>query len=72
MSSSSRKDSELQALFTKLQKIDNELAKVRGVEYDLPFGSARRAKVSRKWDMLAQEKMQIMAKIDGLNGAAGA
>jgi uncharacterized protein YxjI len=47
----------------RLLKIEKELESIRGKEYDLPFGSMRRAKVSRKWDMLAQEKMLIIEKL---------
>jgi len=47
----------------KLSKIEKELESIRGKEYDLPFGSMKRAKISRKWDMLAQEKMLILEKL---------
>ncbi len=58
--------SELERLKKKLTKIEIELEKVRGKEYDLTFGSSRRAKVSRKWDCLAQEKIQLQNKIEEL------
>jgi uncharacterized protein YxjI len=58
--------SELEILKKKLTKIEAELEKVRGKEYDLTFGSQRRAKVSRKWDCLAQEKFEIEIKIEEL------
>ena len=51
-------------LIKRLEKIEKELESIRGKEYDLPFGSMKRAKVSRKWDMLAQEKMLILEKIN--------
>ena len=47
----------------RLLKIEKELESIRGKEYDLPFGSMKRAKISRKWDMLAQEKMLILEKL---------
>lgn len=50
-------------LSQKLNRIEKKLEKVRGVEYSLPFGSMRRAKVSRKWDALAQEKREILSAI---------
>lgn len=46
-----------------MERVEKELEKVRGVEYSLPFGSMRRAKVSRKWDMLAREKDEIITKM---------
>lgn len=51
----------------KLTSIEKQLEKVRGKEYGLPFGSMRRAKISRKWDMLAREKMYIIGKIEELS-----
>lgn len=57
----------MDTLTKRLSKLEKELEKVRGVEYTLPFGSMRRAKVSRKWDMLAQEKMNILSKLDKLS-----
>ena len=56
-------------LIKRLEKIEKELESIRGKEYDLPFGSMKRAKVSRKWDMLAQEKMLILEKINTHNNA---
>lgn len=57
----------MDTLTKRLNKIERELEKVRGVEYSLPFGSMKRAKVSRKWDCLAKEKMDILNKIDENN-----
>lgn len=56
----------INSLTKRLSKIEKELEKVRGVEYSLPFGSMRRAKVSRKWDMLAIEKQNIKEKLETL------
>lgn len=46
-----------------LERVEKQLEKVRGVEYSLPFGSMRRARVSRKWDFLAREKDAILMKL---------
>ncbi|MDV3568155.1 hypothetical protein CMU71_14775 [Elizabethkingia anophelis] len=51
-------------LVKKLTKIESELLKIRGKEYDLPFGSMARARLSRKCDQLAIEKMNIIEKLD--------
>lgn len=56
----------INTLTKRLSKIEKELEKVRGVEYSLPFGSMKRAKVSRKWDMLAIEKQNIKEKLETL------
>lgn len=53
----------LQRLNRSLERLERELEKVRGVEYSLPFGSMRRARVSRRWDMLALEKREVQLKI---------
>lgn len=53
----------LNTLSKSLSRIEKELEKVRGVEYSLPFGSMRRARVSRRWDMLALEKHEVQLKI---------
>lgn len=50
-------------LSRRLNRLEKELEKVRGKEYSLPIGSMRRAKVSRKWDMLALEKQNILYKM---------
>lgn len=47
----------------RLEKIENELFSLRGKEYNLPIGSMARAKLSRKCDMLAIEKMEILQKL---------
>lgn len=48
---------------SKIQKLERELEKVRGREYELPFGSAARARVSRKWDALSREKFELQKLI---------
>lgn len=53
----------LQRLSKSLERVEKQLEKVRGVEYSMPLGSMRRAKVSRKWDMLAREKDEILNKL---------
>ena len=53
----------LQKLTRALERVERELEKVRGIEYSLPFGSMRRARVSRKWDMLAIQKREIQDKM---------
>lgn len=53
----------LQRLNKKLDRLEKQLEKVRGVEYSLTFGSMRRAKISRKWDMLAREKDEVLGKM---------
>lgn len=47
----------------QLERVEKELEKVRGKEYYLPFGSMRRAKISRKWDMLAMKKRELQDKL---------
>lgn len=61
------KEQELRKLHTKLQKVEQELEKVRGCS-PLTDGwqTQRYAKKSRKWDMLAQERMNLINQIDDL------
>lgn len=47
-----------------LARVEKELVKLRGKEYDLPFGSMARARVSRKWDYYAQRKMALLATLE--------
>lgn len=54
----------LQRLSKALERVEKQLEKVRGVEYSLPFGSMKRAHASRKWDMLAMNRMEIIKQID--------
>ena len=53
----------LKDLKKKLEKVEKELDKVRGKEYEQPFGSMRRAKISRKWDELAKTKSILQTLI---------
>jgi len=54
----------LQKLRNKLQKVEKELEKVRGCN-PLTDGwqTQRYAKKSRKWDMLAKERMSLINEI---------
>jgi hypothetical protein len=47
----------------RIEKLERELEKVRGREYELPFGSAARARVSRKWDALSREKFELQKQL---------
>lgn len=61
------KEQELQKLNTKLQKVEKELEKVRGCSPITDgWQTQRYAKKSRKWDILAQEKMKLINEIDDL------
>lgn len=55
----------LQKLENKLKKVEKELEKVRGCS-PLTDGwqTQRYAKKSRKWDVLAQERMNLINEID--------
>lgn len=53
----------IKELSKRLNRLEKELEKVRGKEYSMPFGSMRRARMSRKWDMLAKEKNEILNKM---------
>ena len=57
----------LQKLKIKLEKVEKELEKVRGAS-PLTDGwqTQRYAKKSRKWDILAQERMSLINQIDDL------
>lgn len=54
-------------LIKKLNKVEKQIEKVRGCS-PLTHGwqTQRYAKASRKWDILAQERMTILAKINDL------
>lgn len=54
----------MKLLLKKLRRIENQLEKVRGKEYSLVFGSMARARVSRKWDMLAKEKFELQGRVE--------
>lgn len=49
-----------------LVRIEKQLEKVRGREYELGWQTMRRARVSRKWDKLAEEKMRLLALRDDI------
>lgn len=54
-------------LIKKLNKIEKELEKVRGCSpISHGWQTQRYARASRKWDILAQEKMAILSKINDL------
>ena len=53
----------LKDLKKKLEKVEKELETVRGKEYNQPFGSMKRAKISRKWDELAKTKSILQTLI---------
>lgn len=56
---------DLKSLKAKLQKVEKELDKVRGCS-PLTDGwqTQRYAKKSRKWDILAQERMKLINEIE--------
>ena len=58
---------DMKKLKAKLQKVEKELEKVRGCS-PLTDGwqTQRYAKKSRKWDVLAQERMKLINEIDDL------
>ena len=58
---------DMKKLKSKLQKVEKELEKVRGCS-PLTDGwqTQRYAKKSRKWDILAQERMKLINEIDDL------
>lgn len=58
---------DLKKLKSRLEKVEKELEKVRGCS-PLTDGwqTQRYAKKSRKWDVLAQERMSIINQIDDL------
>lgn len=58
---------EIEHLKIQLAKIEKELAKVRTSVMDDGWQTQRHAKKARKWDILAQKKMEILRKIDELN-----
>ena len=54
-------------LKNKLNKVEKELEKVRGCNpLDDGWQTMRLAKKQRKWDILAQEKMEIKKQIEEL------
>jgi hypothetical protein len=59
------------ALKLRLLKVENQLKEVRGAT-PLTHGwqTSKLAKAQRKWDVLAEEKRQILAEIDALENKA--
>jgi hypothetical protein len=58
---------ELQKLNIRLAKVEKELNKVRTSTIQDGWQSQKFAKKSRKWDFLAQEKFELIKKIDEIN-----
>lgn len=59
---------DLKKLENKLQKLEKELEKVRGCSpFTDGWQTQRFAKKSRKWDILAQERMHLLKKIEDFN-----
>lgn len=59
---------DLSKLRTKLEKVENELSKCRTSTIEDGWQTQRHAKKSRKWDILAQEKMKLLQNIEDLEG----
>lgn len=58
--------SELSKLEKQLQKVEKQLEKCRTSSFQDGWQTQKHAKKSRKWDYLAQEKMELINKINGL------
>jgi hypothetical protein len=54
----------LQQLKSRLLKIENELSTCRTSVLQDGWQTQRHAKKARKWDILAQRKMEILSQID--------
>jgi allantoicase len=54
----------LQQLKSRLLKIESELSTCRTSALQDGWQTKRHAKKSRKWDILAQRKMEILSQID--------
>jgi allantoicase len=54
----------LQQLKSRLLKIESELSTCRTSALQDGWQTQRHAKKSRKWDILAQRKMEILSQID--------
>ena len=54
----------LQQLKSKLLKIESELSTCRTSVLQDGWQTQRHAKKSRKWDIMAQRKMEILSQID--------
>ena len=59
--------SQLQKLNNQLEKIEKELSTCRTSVLQDGWQTQRFAKKSRKWDILAQRKMELIQRIDDLN-----
>lgn len=59
-------EKEIQKIEKQLQKIESELENSRTSSFEDGWQTQRHAKKARKWDVLAQEKMALLAKLDVL------
>jgi allantoicase len=57
-------NTKLQQLKSRLLKIENELSTCRTSVLQDGWQTQRHAKKARKWDILAQRKMEILSEID--------
>lgn len=62
--------SQLQKLQSKLEKIEKELSTCRTSVLQDGWQTQRHSKKSRKWDILAQEKMEIINQINQIENGA--
>jgi allantoicase len=63
-------NTKLQQLKSRLLKIENELSTCRTSVMQDGWQTQKYAKKARKWDILAQQKMQILQQIDELESCA--
>lgn len=56
----------IQQLLKKLNRIEKELERCRGTVQVDGWQTMRYAKKMRKWDMLGQEKLEILIKLNDL------
>lgn len=59
-------NTKLQQLKSRLIKIENELSTCRTSVLQDGWQTQRHAKKARKWDILAQRKMEIISQINDL------
>ena len=57
-------NTKLQQLKSRLLKIENELSTCRTSVLQDGWQTQRHAKKARKWDIMAQRKMEILSQID--------
>ena len=57
---------EKEKLIKRLEKVESELDRVRTTPLQDGRGTQRYARKSRKWDYLAQEKMELKIQIEEL------